>query len=106
MQESSMFKVGEHIYVVERDECGAVADVSGYMFLAQSSFVAIVTCFINDIEDLDETLQYLVDETCENYNCDELAVFPIKDCYATLEEANNAFNKEVATYEDEEEDDE
>ena len=86
MKTDVKFTPGQTVYVVERDECAYPVDVSGYMFLAQSDYVAIVTPFINDMEGLEETLEYLVVDTAENYDC-RLAVFPLEDCFATIQEA-------------------
>ena len=86
MATETKFTPGQTVYVIERNECGYPVDVSGYMFLAASDYVAIVSPFINDMEGLEETLEYLVTETAENYDCN-LSVFPLEDCYATEEEA-------------------
>ena len=86
MTPEAKFTPGQTVYVIERDECGNPADISGFMFLAASGHAAIVTPFINDLEELEETLEYLVVETAENYDCD-LSVFPLEDCYATEEDA-------------------
>ena len=81
------FEPGASVWVVERDEAGEPRVVSGYMFLAQSREFAIVSPYINSIEDIDGTLAYHARDTVE---CHEsgLAVFPMADCYATLEDAN------------------
>lgn len=53
------FEPGAPVWVVERDEDGESREVSGYMFLAQSREFAIVSPYINSIEDVDETLAHL-----------------------------------------------
>ena len=93
MTTDAKFTPGQHVYVVERDECGYPTDVSGYMLLAQCDYVSIVTPFINDMTELEETLEYLVNETAENYDCN-LCVFPSEDCFPTLEDAQRVYNDE------------
>ena len=93
MTTDKKFTPGQTVYVVERDECGYPVDVSGYMLLAQCDYVSIVTPFINDMTELEETLEYLVTETATSYDCD-LSVFPSEDCFATLEEARKVYDDE------------
>lgn len=93
MKPNIKFTPGQTVYVIERDECGYPRDVSGYMLLAQVGYVAIVTPFINDMTELEETLEYLVTETEEDYGCN-LPVFPSEDCFATLEEAEKMYKSE------------
>lgn len=94
MSEQMQFIPGEDVYVVERDDCGEPAEVSGYMFLAAVGQAVILTPYINDLETLDETLDYLIDETRDSYDVD-LAVFPLEDCYKTRDEAHAAMDEEV-----------
>lgn len=93
MNIDTKFTPGQTIYVIERDEYAYPTEVSGYMFLAQNDYVAIVTPFIDDIEQLEETLEYLVSQTVENYDCN-LPVFPLEDCYATRDDALASLSKE------------
>lgn len=79
---------GQLVYIVERDEDGEACDVSGCMFLAQVNQAVIVSAFINDSDDLDETLLCHIEETAREYNTD-LSVFPISDCYLSKEEAHS-----------------
>jgi hypothetical protein len=72
-------KVGEEIWVVEED------DTTCYMFLAKSKGCIIATSWINDY-DLDETIEYHIEETQNNLDTG-LAVFPEDICFATREEA-------------------
>jgi len=90
------FKMGDTVYIVERDECGEAEDYTGYMFLAQTKNAVIVTSFINDY-DSEETIEYLIQETIEKMDTD-LCVFPLEDCYATKEEAEQKL-KESEGYE-------
>lgn len=80
---------GQLVYIVERDEDGDAYDVSGYMFFAQVNQTVIVSAFINDIDDLDETLLYHIEETSRAYNTD-LSVFPVSDCFLSKVEAERA----------------
>ena len=75
-------KVGDGIWVVEED------DITCYMFLAKSKGCVIATSWINDY-DLDETIEYHIDETRDNFDTG-LAVFPENICFATREEAEQA----------------
>jgi hypothetical protein len=72
-------KVGEEIWVVEED------DTTCYMFLAKSKGCIIATSWINDY-DLDETIEYHIEETQNNLDTG-LAVFPEDICFVTREEA-------------------
>lgn len=94
MNEHRQFTSGSDIYVVERDDCGEPTDVSGYMFMAIVGRAVIVSPFIDGLESLEETIDYHIKETAENYDTD-LAVFPLNDCFQTLDAAREAFNKEV-----------
>ena len=80
---------GAEVWVVERDEYGCAVDVSGYMFLAKAGDAVILTAYINDLKNVQDTLGYHMQETAENYDTD-LAVFPAGDCYTTREEAEKA----------------
>ncbi len=75
-------KVGDGIWVVEED------DITCYMFLAKSKGCIIATSWINDY-DLDETIEYHIAETQDNFDTG-LAVFPENICFATREEAEQA----------------
>ncbi len=80
---------GTEVWVVERDEDGCAADVSGFMFLAKAGDAVILTPYINDLDNAQDTLAYHMQETAENYYTN-LAVFPADDCYTTREEAEKA----------------
>ena len=101
-----VFTPGDKVFVLERDECGAASDIGGFMFLAQNEHVVIVTPFINEMRKLKETLDYLVEQTAEDYNC-ELCVFPINDCFLSVEAAKiqRTLEEDAYEYADEEEDD-
>jgi hypothetical protein len=72
-------KVGDEIWVVEED------DITCYMFLAKSKGCIIATSWINDY-DVDETIEYHIEETQENMDTD-LVVFPEEYCFATKDQA-------------------
>ena len=84
---------GEKVWIIERDDCGDPYEISGYMFLASTGNAVIVTAYINSLEDLEETLDYHIQETAENYETD-LDVFPEEDCYLTREEAEAVLAQE------------
>lgn len=86
-------RAGDEVWVLERDEDGLACDVSGYMFLAEAGGRAIVTAYINDMDDLDGIMEYHVMETAESYNTD-LYVFPMADCYADREKALEILHEE------------
>ena len=85
---------GEDCWVVERED-GEPYDVSCYMFLALVNDYVILSPFINDIEDINETMEYLARETMEDYSSD-LSVFPASNCYANREDAENALDANSA----------
>lgn len=86
-------RAGDEVFVLERDEVGLACGVAGYMFLAEAGGRAIVTPYINDMEDLDGIMEYHVEETVENYDT-ALAVFPMEDCFADRERAHTALRAE------------
>lgn len=87
------FLPGQTVYAIERDEWGDACDVSGYMYLASSGNEAILSVFINDLDNLCETLEYHVINTRENYDTN-LCAFPLLDCFETYEEADAAMRRE------------
>lgn len=87
------FAPGEEVWVVERDEDGNACEVSGYVFLAEVAHAVILTPYIDDLEDLDDLLDYHIVETADNYDTD-LAVFPAADCYADKDAAHAALRAE------------
>ena len=72
-------KVGDEIWVVEED------DITCYMFLAKSKGCIIATSWINDY-DIDETIEYHINETQDNQETD-LVVYPEEYCFATKAQA-------------------
>lgn len=77
-------KVGGEIWVIDRED-GEAVDISCIQFLAKSKGCIIGTAWINDF-DIDETIEYHINETQENFDC-ELKVYPDEDCFTTKEEA-------------------
>lgn len=90
----SNFTPGCAVWVVERDECGSPVDVSGYMFITDVIEYAILTAYINDLETIEETLEYHEQECWENYDTD-LFVAKLSDCYSCREFAEEAMREEV-----------
>ncbi|MCI9402218.1 MAG: hypothetical protein HFF04_00905 [Oscillospiraceae bacterium] len=85
----SRFKPGDCVWVIERDEYGEALDVAGSMFLAEVLGAVIVSAYINDMTEAEETLSYHMQETVENYDT-TLMVFPSEDVYQTKAEAEAA----------------
>ena len=94
------FNPGECVFVVERDEDGNACEMSGYMFLAEVADAAIVTSYINDLDSLEDTIAYHIEQTVEDYDT-HLAVFPMTDCYFVQEEAEAALKAETGEEEEE-----
>ena len=74
------YEPGSQVFILERDKNGEAVDVSGYMFVAQVGDYAIATPYINDLETIEETMEYHKDDTAEYYHCD-LSVFPLAGCH-------------------------
>lgn len=87
------FKPGDDVYVIERDESNKAVDYSGYMCIAVSENAVVLSSYINDLEDITDTLEYHIKETAESLDT-HLAVFPLGDCYSTAEEAKKAIDDE------------
>lgn len=87
------FKPGDDVYAIERDENDKAVDYSGYMCIAVSENAVVLSSYINDLEDIADTLEYHIKETAENFDT-HLAVFPLGDCYSTAEEAKKAIDDE------------
>lgn len=83
---------GSKVWIMERDEFGDPYDISGYMFFASIGNAVIVSPYLSGIKDLEETLDYYIEITAEEYSS-YLAVFPNEDCYLTREEAEAALAK-------------
>ena len=83
-------EVGGEIWVIDRED-GEAVDISCVMFLAKSKGCIIATSWINDY-DLDETLDYHINKTQNNFDTD-LKVYPDEDCFATKEEAEEKLRK-------------
>ena len=86
----SPLKVGDEIWVIDREDYEAV-DISCIQFLAKSKGCVIGTAWINDY-DLDETIEFHIDETRNNF-CTDLQVYPDEDCFITREEAEKALEE-------------
>lgn len=90
-EENKKFVIGQEVWVIER-ECDGTTDVAGFLFLAESKGCIIASSWINDY-DFDETIEYHIQETSENYDT-ALHVYPIEDCFDTREEAEKALRGE------------
>ena len=87
------FAPGSDVWIVERDEDGEATEVSGYVFVASVSGVAIVSPSINGCSDLDFILDDFVKETARSFSGD-FSGYPISDCYASHEDAEAALRRE------------
>ena len=87
------FAPGSEVWIVERDEDGEVAEVSGVVFVISVSNVAIVSPSINGCSDLDFILDDFVEETASSFSGD-FSGYPISDCYKSREEAEDALRRE------------
>lgn len=83
------FAPGSEVWIVERDEDGEAAEVSGFVFVVSVSGIAIVSPSINGCSDLDFILSNFVEETASNFSGD-FSGYPISDCYKSHEEAEAA----------------
>lgn len=99
MSRKETFVPGQMVWVIERDVDGNACDMSGYLFMARCGNVVILTPFINDY-DWEETLQYHVDCTVEDYDT-HLAVFPAVDCFSDRAACKAALESETETDTDE-----
>lgn len=85
---------GENVYIVERDEDGIPAEVTGYIYLSSvEEHAVIVSAYIAGLDDIVNTVEYHIKETREGYDT-HLAVFPMADCYSTYEAALAALEAE------------
>ena len=87
------FAPGSEVWIVERDEDGEAAEVSGFVFVVSVSGIAIVSPSINGCSDLDFILSDFVEETASNFSGD-FSGYPISDCYKSHEEAEAALQGE------------
>lgn len=87
------FAPGSEVWIVERDEDGEAAEVSGFVFVVSVSGIAIVSPSINGCSDLDFILSDFVEETASNFSGD-FSGYPISDCYKSHEEAQAALRRE------------
>lgn len=87
------FTPGQPVWVIERDEYNKETEVTGFIFIAEVTEYAIVSAYINDIDDLDYIMEYHAKESMSNYTAN-LTAFPIEDCYSNKEEAHKALEEE------------
>lgn len=87
------FAPGSEVWIVERDEDGEAAEVSGFVFVVSVSGIAIVSPSINGCSDLDFILGDFVEETASSFSGD-FSGYPISDCYKSYEEAQAALRRE------------
>ena len=86
-------KVGDMVWIVERDGYGDACDASRFMFMGICNNAVIVTVTsYNHNNGIDHILQKHIEETAEDYET-YLSVFPIDDMYLTREEAEKALER-------------
>lgn len=88
------FEPGQPVWIVERDEDGEAYDIAGYVFLAEVAGYAILSPYVNDIDDLEYLLDYHRRETASDFDAD-LPVVLLSDCFASLTAARHALDEEV-----------
>lgn len=86
------FDPGQEVWVVEREDDEAV-EVSGYVFVAQAGFAAIVSPYIGMSGDIEYILSEQIEQTAEGLSGD-LQTYPISDCYQTKQAAEAALKGE------------
>ena len=86
-------KVGDTVWIVERDDCGNACQVSGFRFMGLCNNAVIATVVMcNHNDDFDYIIQRHIEETAEEYETD-LSVFPVDDMYLTRAEAEKALEE-------------
>lgn len=88
-----LLKPGDEVWAIDRTEYGEAIDVTGYMYLATVGKYVIATSYINDLDDVEETLYYHMSE-CRDHIETHLVVLELSDCYSTKDEAVEQWKKE------------
>lgn len=88
-----LLKPGDEVWSIDRTEYGEAVDVTGYMYLATVGKYVIATSYINDLDDVEETLYYHMSE-CRDHIETHLVVLELSDCYSTKDEAVEQWKKE------------
>lgn len=86
-------KIGDEVWVIERDEDGEATDFSGMVFITSVSGVAFVSPTLNGSNDVDYILQDQIEQTASGFIGD-LAAYPMSDCYWSREAAESALKGE------------
>lgn len=96
---------GSEVNVVERDEFGEACEAAGYFFITEIHGYVLCSPYINrggrTLDDIDEVLEYFNAQTAEQESAD-IYVFPVEDCYKTIQEAKEALKDEIGDDEDDE----
>ena len=80
------FVAGEVIWALERDG-DEVCDTVGEVYLATVGDFVITCPQFYGLDTLQEVMEQFVEETQDNSSLD-MSVYPLCDCFETLEEAN------------------
>lgn len=87
------FKLGQTVWVIERDECGDKEDYAGYLFLFSVRDYAFVIPRCNGEDDIDYNLESLAEDTLEE-GYSQVTVIPIFDCFSDKDDVIAAFEGE------------
>ena len=85
-----MFKPGDLIWVIEKDEYGDVAEVSVFLFMAKCSNYIICCSKYNSCESFEEQLEEMANES-EEYQGIDVYMFKKEYCFKTQDEAYEHF---------------
>ena len=88
------FKLGNTVWIVERDENGIPYDVVGVELIAIAPKHLICAALPYGVESYEEIMEYYADDTAENEGT-ELYVFSMDDCYSSEQNAREAMNEEL-----------
>lgn len=85
------FIAGEVIWVLERDG-DEVCDTVGVIYLATVGNFVITCPQFYGLDTLQDVMEQFVEETQDNSSLD-MSVYPLCDCFETLEEATEEFER-------------
>ena len=86
------FVKGEVIWVLERDG-DEVCDTVGVVYLATVGGFVITCPQFYGLDTLQEVMEQFAEETQDNSSLD-MSVYPLCDCFETLEEANEELERQ------------
>ena len=86
------FIAGEGIWALERDG-DEVCDTVGVVYLATVGDFVITCPQFYGLDTLQDVMEQFVEETQDNSSLD-MSVYPLCDCFETLEEANEELERQ------------